>query len=185
MIHTELNIQREQRANALLILFPCLSLLSPVVQSTRQSDTSKRWWPIVNNPVSNSSRRFSERAVLWRRKGTGCYGIRLWLLGCGKQRALCFRRMHGCKQEALQGTAESLGFVQYRGRNLLKQAVVASMELSRHSVFGFPESTSFSPVTDSPWGQLMHCCVFKPLKKSWALKSRGFWKNTKGKHLLP
>lgn len=149
------------------------------------SDTSKRWWTIVNNPVSSFSRQFSAKAVLWRRKGTGCYGIRLWLLGCGKQRALCFWRMHCCKQEALQGTAESLGSVQDRGRNLLKQVVVASMELSRHSILGFPESTSFSLVTDNPWDQFMDCCVFKPLKRSWALKSRGFWKQTKGKHLLP
>lgn len=139
VIHAELNIQREQRAIALLILFPRLQ--SPVVWSTQQSDTSKRWWPIVNNPVSSFSRQFSEKAVLWRRKGTGCYGIRLWDWGCGKQRPLCFQRMHGCKQEALQGTAESLGSVQDRGRNLLKQVVVTSLDLSRHSVFGFPEST--------------------------------------------
>lgn len=134
------------------------------VRSTQLSDTSKRWWTIVNNPVSNFSRQFSEKAVLWWRKGTGCYGIRLWLLGCGKQRALGFRRMHACKQEALQGTAESLGSVQDRGRNLLKQVVVASMESSRHRVFGFPESTSFSLVTDS-----------QPIRPAYALLLSNHW----------
>lgn len=130
VIHSELNIRREQRANVLLILFPCQ--WSPMARSTRRSDTSRRWWPIVNNPVSDFSRQFSEKAALRWRKGTGCYGIRLRLLRCGKQSALCFRRMHGRKQEALQGTAESLGSVWDRERNLLKQVAAASMGLSRH-----------------------------------------------------
>lgn len=80
--YCKLDIWQEQRANVLLVLFPCQE--SPVAWWPQQSDTSRRWWPIVNNPVRALSRQFSEEEGFWWRKGTGCYRIRVWLRTCGK-----------------------------------------------------------------------------------------------------
>lgn len=79
------HLQMEPRGNVLSIPFPSW-VMSLNAWSTLMSDTSKRWWPIVNNPVREFSQPFSEQKCYDDGKAQDvqdpCMALEMWEAQC-------------------------------------------------------------------------------------------------------